>query len=72
MTLTGDLVTPTPDPRPGSISESTATCCAICGRPVMAVLVQTDHGGTWGAVELWCGSYRPHECEPAERAGEAA
>ena len=37
-----------------------------------AVLVQTDHGGTWGAVELWCGSYRPHQCPQTETEGVAA
>lgn len=60
------------EPRPGSISESTGTRCADCGAPIMAVLVQTDHGGTWGAVELWCGSYRAHVCPEAEMEGVAA
>ncbi len=48
----------------GTVLESVATRCALCGAPVVAVRVQTDTGVSWGAVELWCGSYRPHECQP--------
>lgn len=25
-----------------------------------------DTGVSWGAVEFWCGTYRPHECSPAQ------
>jgi hypothetical protein len=63
---------PLKDFRLGSISESTGTHCGLCGAPIVAVLVQTDHGGTWGAVELWCGSYRAHQCPEAEMEGVAA
>lgn len=62
----------TPFNAPGTISESTGTHCGLCGAPIVAVLVQTDHGGTWGAVELWCGSYRVHQCPEAEGEGVAA
>ena len=56
----------------GTVLESVATRCAPCGDPVVAVRVQTDTGVSWGAVELWCGSYRPHICEPEEAEGAAA
>jgi hypothetical protein len=48
----------------GTVLESVATACAACSAPVVAVRVQTDAGVSWGAVDLWCGSYRPHECQP--------
>ena len=48
----------------GTVLESVATCCATCSAQIVAVRVQTDTGLSWGAVELWCGSYRPHECDP--------
>ena len=64
-------MTPT-EPRPGSISESTGTRCATCGAEIMAVCVQTDTGIAWGAVELWCGSYRAHQCPQTEAEGVAA
>lgn len=50
----------------GTVLESVATGCALCGAPVVAVRVQTDTGLSWGAVEFWCGTYRPHECSPAQ------
>ena len=62
----------TPFNTPGTVKESSETHCQRCGAPIMAVCVQTDSGVSWGAVELWCGSYRPHECEPAEAEGVAA
>lgn len=62
----------TPFNAPGTVKESSETRCQRCGAPIMAVCVQTDSGVSWGAVELWCGSYRPHICEPAETEGEAA
>jgi len=48
----------------GTVLESVATRCALCGAQIVAVRVQTDTGVSWGAVEFWCGSYRPHECDP--------
>ena len=56
----------------GTVTESTSTRCGRCGAPIMAVCVQTDSGVSWGAVELWCGSYRAHQCPEAEREGVAA
>lgn len=56
----------------GTVLAATQTRCGDCGAPIMVVRVQTDSGLYWGAVELWCGSYRPHECEPAEAEGVAA
>lgn len=56
----------------GTVLEATQTRCSDCGAPVVAVRVQTDGGVSWGAVELWCGSYRPHICEPEEAEGAAA
>lgn len=56
----------------GMVKESTGTRCADCGAPIMAVCVQTTAGVSWGAVELWCGSYRPHQCPQTETEGVAA
>lgn len=56
----------------GTVLESVATRCAPCGDPVVAVRVQTDTGLSWGAVELWCGSYRAHQCPQTEAEGVAA
>lgn len=62
----------TPFNTPGTVKESSETRCGRCGAPIMAVCVQTDSGISWGAVELWCGSYRAHQCPEAEREGVAA
>ena len=56
----------------GTVKESSETHCQRCGAPIMAVCVQTDSGVSWGAVELWCGSYRAHQCPEAEMEGVAA
>lgn len=56
----------------GTVLAATQTRCGDCGAPIMAVRVQTDSGLYWGAVELWCGSYRAHQCPQTEAEGVAA
>lgn len=62
----------TPFNAPGTVKDSSETRCQRCGAPIMAVCVQTDTGIAWGAVELWCGSYRAHQCPQTEAEGVAA